>query len=163
MSTVGSVLGNVAAGAVSANPISAIVGLGKDLIDKFVPDPAAKAAAQAHVLDVQAQMQAEVIDQQNKIIEASSANVKDDHYMQWMRAFFCFSMTIMYIWNYAGCRFAGQQPVDIPTSMHAMFASIMLGFVGIPAGIEMAKQVAAMPGESSASVLGGVIKAGNKS
>jgi hypothetical protein len=160
MSDLATAIGAAASG---ANPITAAIGLGKDLIDKFIPDPAAKAAAQAHVLDVQAQMQSEVIDQQDKIIEAASANVKDDHYMQWMRAFFCFSMTIMYIWNYAGCRFVGQQPIEIPTSMHAMFATIMLGFVGIPAGIEMAKQVAAMPGESQASLLGGMIKAGNKS
>jgi hypothetical protein len=71
-------------------------------------------------------------------------------------------MTLMYIWNYAICRFFGQQPIDLPMSMHAMFATIMLGFVGIPAGIEMAKQVASMSGDSQVSVLG-MIKAGNKS
>ena len=164
MATPASGLGQLLGTAIStADPISSIVNLGKDLIDKFVPDPAAKAAAQAHVLDVQAQLQAETIDQQNKIIAAAAQNVSNDHYMMGMRAFFCFAMTIMYLWNYAGCRFFGQQPIDLPMSMHTMFATIMLGFVGIPAGIEMAKQVAAMPGESQASILGGLIKAGNKS
>jgi hypothetical protein len=43
-----------------------------------------------------------------------------------------------------------------------MFATIMLGFVGIPAGIEMAKQVASMQGDSQVSVLG-LVKAANKS
>jgi hypothetical protein len=37
----------------------------------------------------------------------------------------------------------------------------MLGFVGIPAGVEMVKQVMGMPGDSQVSVLG--IKVGNKS
>lgn len=158
-----SVLSDMAGAAVGANPISAIADFGKDLIDKFIPDPAAKAAAQLALLDRQNQMSLALIDQQNKVIAAAQGNMKDDHYMQWMRAFFCFSMTIMYIWNYAICRFFGQQPVDLPMSMHAMFATIMLGFVGIPAGIEMAKQVASMQGDSSASIMGGLIKAGNKS
>src|SRR5579885_3260637 len=47
----------VGAAASGANPITAIVELGKDLIDKFVPDPVAKAQASAHLLDVQAQLQ----------------------------------------------------------------------------------------------------------
>ncbi|HTH42879.1 MAG TPA: 3TM-type holin [Terracidiphilus sp.] len=164
MASAGSALGQALGAAV--NPTSAIssaINLGKDLIDKFIPDPQAKQAAQMHILDVQTQLQEAAIDQQNKVIAAAAQNVSNDHYMMWMRAFFCFSMTIMYIWNYAVCRFFGQAPVELPMSMHAMFATIMLGFVGIPAGIEMAKQIAAMPGESQASVMGGLIKAGNKS
>ncbi|HET6220165.1 MAG TPA: 3TM-type holin [Acidobacteriaceae bacterium] len=161
-SAVTSVLSGITGAAVSANPISAIADLGKDLIDKFIPDPALKAQAQMHLLDSQNQMAMAQIDQQNKVIAAAAQNVSNDHYMMGMRAFFCFSMTLMYIWNYAGCRFVGQAPIDLPMSMHAMFATIMLGFVGIPAGIEMAKQVAGMQGDSQVSVLG-LVKAGNKS
>jgi hypothetical protein len=153
-------LGSAAA---AVNPVSAIADLGRDLIDKFIPDPEKKAAAQLAILDKQNQMNLAVIDQQNKVIEAAQANMKDDHYMKWMRAFFCFIMTVLYVWNYAGCRFFSQTPVDLPTSMHVMFATIMLGFVGIPAGIEMAKQVAGMNGDSNVKLLGGVITAGNKS
>jgi Holin of 3TMs, for gene-transfer release len=158
MADVASIVGAAAAG---ANPVTAIVGLGKDLIDKFVPDPQAKAAAQAHLLDLQAQMQEALIDQQNRIIAATSANIKDDHYMQFVRAFFSISMIVLYIWNYAICRFFQQPPIDIPTSMHAMFATVVLGFVGIPAGIDATKQIMAMPGDSQVNVLG--VKIGNKS
>ena len=49
----------VGAAAAGANPVTAIVGLGKDLIDRFVPDPQAKAAAQG-------QMQQALIDQQKQ-------------------------------------------------------------------------------------------------
>lgn len=153
---------NILGAAVSgANPVTAIVGLGKDLIDKFIPDPQAKAAAQAHVLDVQAQLQQALIDQQNKIIATTSANVRDDQYMKAVRAFFSISMTILYLWNYALCRFFGQTPLDIPVSLTTMFGALMLGFVGIPAGIEATKQIMQMQGESQVSVLG--IKAANKS
>jgi hypothetical protein len=158
MADVASIVGAAAAG---ANPVTAIVGLGKDLIDKFVPDPQAKAAAQAHLLDLHAQMQEALIDQQNRIIAATSANIKDDHYMQFVRAFFSISMIVLYIWNYAICRFFQQPPIDIPTSMHAMFATVVLGFVGIPAGIDATKQIMAMPGDSQVNVLG--VKIGNKS
>jgi hypothetical protein len=158
MADVASIVGAAAAG---ANPVTAIVGLGKDLIDKFVPDPQAKAAAQAHLLDLQAQMQAALIDQQNKIIAATSANIKDDHYMQFVRAFFSISMTFLYVWNYAFCRFFHQPPLEIPASIHAMFATLMLGFIGIPAGVEATKTIMAMPGESQVNVLG--VKIGNKS
>jgi hypothetical protein len=141
-----------AAGA--ANPVTAIVGLGKDIIDKFVPDPHKKAEAQAHVLDVQAQIQQSLIEQQNEIIKATSSNVKDDQYMKAVRAFFSVSMTCLYLWNYAICRFFGQVPLDIPMSLTTMFGCMMLGFVGIPAGIEATKQIMLMPGESSVSTLG---------
>jgi hypothetical protein len=133
----------------------------KDLIDKFVTDPQAKAAAQAHLLDVQAQMQQALIDQQNKMIAATSANVKDDHYMQFVRAFFSISMTLVYIWNYALGRVFHQPPIDLPASLHAMFATLILGCIGIPAAIEALKQIMGLPGDSQVNVLG--VKIGNKS
>ncbi len=153
-------LASIAGAAVSANPISAIVGLGKDLIDKFIPDPAAKMQASAHLLDVQAQLQEAQIQQQNKIIEATSANIQSDHYMGRVRATFCYMIIALIAWNYAGCRFIHQSPIDIPATIFGMFTVIMLGFIGIPAGVEMVKQVMGMPGESQVSVLG--IKVGQK-
>lgn len=153
-------LAEIVGAAASANPISAIVGLGKDLIDKFVPDPQAKAAASAHLMDVQAQLQEAQIDQQNKIIAATSANIQSDHYMGKVRATFCYMVIALIVWNYAICRFFHQSPADIPVSIWGMFSVIMLGFVGIPAGIEAAKQIMAMPGDSSVSILG--VKASNK-
>lgn len=154
-------LAGLAGAAASANPISAIVGLGKDLIDKFIPDPAAKAAASAHILDVQAQLQEAQIDQQNKIIAATSANIQSDHYMSQVRATFCYVIISLIAWNYAICRFFHQPTQEIPASIFGMFTVIMLGFIGIPAGVEMVKQVMGMPGDSQVSVLG--VKVGNKS
>jgi hypothetical protein len=153
--------GIVGAAAAGANPISAIVDLGKDLIDKFIPDPAAKAAAAAHLLDVQTQLQEAQIEQQNKIIEATSANIQSDHYMGKVRATFCYMITGLILWNYAICRFFHQVPIEIPATIFGMFTVIMLGFIGIPAGVEMVKQVMGMPGNSQVSVLG--VKVGNNS
>lgn len=153
--------GLVGAAAAAANPITAIIQLGKDLIDKFIPDPAAKAQASAHLLDVQAQLQEAQIDQQNKIIAATSANIQSDHYMGQVRATFCYVIITLIAWNYAICRFFHQSPLDIPATIFGMFTVIMLGFVGIPAGVEMVKQVMGMPGDSQISVLG--VKVGNKS
>lgn len=143
-----------------ANTISAIVGLGKDLIDKFIPDPAAKAQASAHLLDVQAQLQEAQIDQQNKIIAATSANIQSDHYMGKVRATFCYMVIVLIAWNFAICKFFHQTQSEIPNAIWAMFTVIMLGFIGIPAGVEMVKQVMGMPGDSQISVMG--IKVGNK-
>jgi hypothetical protein len=153
--------GLVGAAAAGANPITAAIGLGKDLIDKFIADPQAKAAASAHVLDVQAQLQTAQIDQQNKIIAAASANIQSDHYMGKVRATFCYMIIVLIAWNFAICRFFHESPTDIPATIWLMFTTIILGFVGIPAGIEAVKQVMGMPGDSQVSVLG--IKVGNKS
>jgi hypothetical protein len=151
----------VGAAASGANPITAIVELGKDLIDKFIPDPVAKAQASAHLLDVQAQLQEAQIEQQNKIIEATSANIQSDHYMGRVRATFCYMIIALIAWNYAICRFFHQVSIEIPATIFGMFTVIMLGFIGIPAGVEMVKQVMGMPGDSQVSVMG--VKVGNKS
>jgi Holin of 3TMs, for gene-transfer release len=149
----------VGAAAAGADPITALIGLGKDLIDKFIPDPAAKAVAATRVLELQTQLQQAQIDQQNKIIAATSANLQSDHYMGKARATFCYTIIALIAWNYAICRFFHQGPLDIPATIFGMFTVIMLGFVGIPAGVEMVKQVMAMPGNSQVSVLG--VKVGN--
>jgi hypothetical protein len=151
----------VGAAAEGANPITAIVSLGKELIERFVPDPAAKAAAATHMLEIQAQLQADQIDQQNKIIAATSANIQNDHYMGRVRATFCYMIIALIAWNYAICRFFHQTPIEIPSTIFGMFTVIMLGFIGIPAGVEMVKQVMGMPGDSQISVMG--MKVGNKS
>lgn len=153
--------GIVGAAAAGANPITALVSLGKDLIDKFIPDPAAKLQASTHLLDMQTQLQEAQIEQQNKIIEATSANIQSDHYMGRVRATFCYMIIALIAWNYAICRFFHQSPIEIPATIFGMFTVIMLGFIGIPAGVEMVKQVMGMPGDSQVSVMG--VKVANKS
>jgi len=133
-----------------------------DIIGKFVTDPNAKLAAAQHALDLQAQLQTAELDAMTKQTQAADAAASNDHYLGGVRAFFCLAFTAMYIANYTGISHRlGFQPMDIPMNLNFIFAGIMLGFVGIPAGIEMLKQILAMPGESSISVPG--LKAMNKS
>jgi hypothetical protein len=94
-----------------------------------------------------------LIDQQKLMLEAGRVNPRDDQYMKGVRVFFSISMTCLYLWNYAICRFFHQVPLDIPMSLTTMFGCMMLGFVGIPAGIEATKHIMQMPGESSVDAL----------
>lgn len=152
---------DIAGSAMSANPVSAAISLGKDLIERFIPDPAAKAAAAQHLSDVQLQLSLAQIDQQNKIVEQASQNARGDNYLGAVRAGFCWMVIALMGWNYGVGPIFHQHPVDLPLSLITCFTTILLGFVGIPAGIEMAKQVAGMPGDSQVSILG--LKVGNKS
>lgn len=146
-------IADVAANITPMGLINSIASIAKPLLD-LIPNPADKMRAQQIVLDHQYGLQQSLIAQQDKEMDDATANIKGDTSMMRCRSFFCYSVTVLYIWNYALCRFAHQMPIDLPTSLHAMFATIMLGFVGIPAGIDMAKSIAAMPGDSSVSMLG---------
>jgi hypothetical protein len=160
MADVGTVLGEVAGGAVSGpiSGIAAIMDAAKGIIGKFVTDPSAKLEASQHLVDLQYQLQMAQLDAETKDVQAS-AGANNDHYLGSLRAFFGYSMTCLYVWNYAICRFFHQQPVDIPMNLNFIFATLMLGFIGVPAGIEAMKQVLGMPGASTVSVLG--VKASN--
>ena len=150
----------VGAAASGLNPVSSLVSLGKDLIERFVPDPAAKLQASQHLVDMQSQLQLAQLDAETKEIQAT-AGANNDHYLGGVRAYFCFAVTTLFIWNWGLGPVFKHPPVDIPGFVVATFATIMLGFVGVPAGIEMAKQIAGMPGDSQVSLLG--VKVGNKS
>lgn len=151
---------DIAGGAMSANPVSAAIGLGKDLIERFIPDPAAKAAAAAHLTDVQLQLSMAQLDQQNKLVEAAGKNLRADPSLGIVRAGFCWMVIALMGWNYGIGPIFHMTPIQLPLSLITCFTTILLGFVGIPAGVDMAKQVAAMPGDSQVSILG--IKVGNK-
>ncbi len=164
MADLTSIVGAAAAG---VNPVTAIVGLGKDLIDRFIPDPALKAAAASHLADVQLQLAEAQIDATTKQAEATTqqlqaaAPANNDHYMGAVRGTFGFVMIALYAWNYGIGPAVHQVTVQIPMNITVMFAVLLLGFVGVPAGIEMAKQIASMPGDSTVSLLG--LSVGNKS
>lgn len=174
---IASAIGTVAGGAVSGplSIVSSFVGLGKDLIDRFVPDPAAKLQAQQHLADQAAALQMAQIDQQNQMMKQASANIQADPHMSGQRAYFCGGITTLLLLNYTGItgvlsallnKWAGinlPTTFAIPASVLSIFAVIMLGFVGIPAALQMVQAVAGMPGESQIKLPFGLGSLGNKS
>ena len=155
----------VASGATSG-PISAVstlIGGVNDIIGKFVTDPNAKLEAQQHALDLQAQLQEAALDAMTKQTQAASDSAKNDHYLWGARAFFCYGFSALYLFVYSGlaAKILQAPAPQIPMNLNLIFAGVMLGCIGIPAGIEALKQIMAMPGESQVSVLG--VKIGNKS
>jgi Holin of 3TMs, for gene-transfer release len=166
-SAVGTVVGTAASGPLSI--VSTVADLGKDLIERFIPDPAAKLQASQHLVDVQQQLTLATIDQQNKQMEAASKNIANDPHMSSQRAYFCAGITTMLIFNYAGVPLLHAffhvdiTPLQIPASVLSIFAVIMLGFVGIPAALQMVQTVAGMPGDSQIKLPFGIGSIGNKS
>jgi hypothetical protein len=152
------IAGSVAAGATGW--VGALAEVAKPLIE-LIPNEKDKLAAQAHIADAQLNLSLAQIDQQNKIIAAASTNIGNDPHMSWVRAFFCFSMSLVYVWNYALCRVVGHTAMDFPNQLHWMFAALMLGLIGIPSVLDTFKSIMSLPGESQASVLG--VRVGNKS
>ena len=159
---VGSLIGGAASGPL--NIIQAVASLGQDLIDRFIPDPAQKIAAAQHLIDVQQALTLAQIDQQNKIMTATSTNQANDPHASGSRAYFCYGVTTMLLVNYGVAPFVASimhwpfQPFGIPPTIMGIFATIMLGWVGIPAGADMVKSVMGMDGDSSISALGVGIK-----
>lgn len=174
-----------AAGSAAAAPITGLGLIGKAIDDvaapllNLIPDPKAKAEAAAHIADQKYQLALVQIDQQNKILEAASSNIKSDPHSSASRAYFCGGITTMILVNYGVLPIinlifkTNLAPLEIPGNILWIFATIMLGFIGVPSVmgtlrdvmgsnlIGTAKSVLAMPGESQVSALG--IKLSNKS
>jgi hypothetical protein len=166
-SAIGTAVGTAASGPLSI--VSSFVDLGKDLIDRFIPDPQAKLAAQQHLADQSFQLQLAAIDQQNKMMAAASANIQADPHMSGQRAYFCGGITSMLLFNYAvvpllhAFLHVDMSPLAIPASVLSIFAVIMLGFVGIPAALQMVQTVAGMQGDSQIKLPLGMGTIANKS
>ncbi len=171
-SAIASAIGTAAGSAIAApltgasGILGAIAAIAKPLID-LIPDPKDKLAAQQHVADQQYALAVAQIDQQNKIIQAASDNLKADPHSSGARAYFCYGVTSLILANYGliplcnGLLHWQMAPFVIPANVLWIFATIMLGFVGVPSVMESLKSVMAMPGESQVSGLG--IKIANKS
>lgn len=172
--TIAGVVGTAAGSALTApltgaaSIISVIGEIAKPLID-LIPDPQKKLEAQQHVADQQFSLAMAQIDQQNKQMVAASANISTDTHMPGQRAYFCAAITSMLIFNYAGCPLLHAflkvdiAPLNIPWNVLAIFAVIMLGFVGIPAALQMVQSIAGMPGDSQIKLPLGLGSVGNKS
>jgi hypothetical protein len=164
MSELSNALGSVAGG-VAGGPLSAVgtvlAGV-NDIIGKFITDPNQKLAAQQHALDLQAQLQAAAMDAETKQTQSANDAAKNDHYLWGARAFFCYGFTALYLFVYSGiaAKLIHSQPPEIPMNLNFIFAGVMLGCIGIPAGLEAMKTIMAMPGESSVTLPG--FKASNK-
>jgi hypothetical protein len=153
-----SVLDAIVGVAGSASPLGAV----STLLDKalsFIPNPQDKLALQAHALDVQLDLQKAELAAEAQEIE-SNKEAQSDHYLGMVRGAFCWMVVALMSWNY-GLVFlfnwafkASIEHVDIPFSVLGMFSTIMLGFIGVPAGIEAVKQILAMPGVSSIKLPG---------
>lgn len=165
---VASIAGAVAQGATSGAGawITAIADIAKPLID-LIPDPQKKLEAQQHIADQQQALAMAQIDQQNKIIQAASDNMKADPHSSGARAYFCYGVTTLILANYGILPLTNAllktnlAPFEIPANVLWIFATIMLGFVGVPSVMETLKSVMGMPGDSQVSILG--MKIGNKS
>lgn len=151
------------AGAAASGPlggVAAVLDAAKGIIGKFVTDPSQKLEASQHLVDLQYQLQMAQLEAETKDVQAS-AGANSDRYLGRLRAFYGYSMTLLYLWNYALCRFFHQQPYDIPMYVNLTFAALLLGFIGVPAAIEMLERVMGMPGDSAVKVLG--VQVSNKS
>jgi len=162
MSQITDAIGAAAAG---ANPITALVSLGKDLIDRFIPDPAEKAAALAHLQDQQLTMALAQIDQQTKLTQQAGANIQNDG-LSGLRKGFGYAVVSGFVWDTVICSIPQfhLKPVDIPPMFLTAFIALILGMEGTPFlrnVLDSAKTVALAPGDSSVSVLG--VKVANKS
>lgn len=167
-SAVGTAVGSAVAAPVSGASalITAIATIAKPLID-LIPDPQKKLEAQQHIADQQQALALAEIDQQNKIMAAASENLKADPHTTGARAYFCYGITTLLLVNYGVLPIVGMvfhmtiTPFEVPSNILWIFATLMLGFVGVPSVMDTLKSVMGMPGDSQVSVLG--IKVGNKS
>ncbi len=148
------IISEVAGGVASANPVTAISQLGESLLDRFVPDPAQKQAAQAQVLQYQLQLQEAQIDAQNKLIASQAGDGESG-----ARCIFLYAGIALYLFNYGFCHLLRLDSVQIPTAFHLIFATGILGPVGIE-GFKTLSSIMSLPGESSVQIPG--IKVVNK-
>ena len=166
-SAVGTAVGTAVSGATA--PLQGIFGLIDSIGIKalsFIPDPEKKLEFQQHTMDVQAKAATDQLAAITAQIQAQAGN--GDKSLWKERAFFCVTMTLLYVWNYAICRFFHQVPIEFPAYLHLIFVTIMLGLTGAPTAfgaltdlLKSIPGIMALPGDSQVSVLG--VKIGNKS
>jgi hypothetical protein len=143
--------------------------LAKDLIDKFVPDPAAKAAALAAIDQNKVQMQQMENDLEEKLNETAGENIRadaasGDKFTQRARPTFMYIVESILAFNFIGVPIAQMfgakiAPLVLPGDLLTLFGVCVTGYV-MSRGLE---KVAAMPGDSQVSLAGGLVKIGQKS
>ena len=164
----GTAVGSAATAA--AAPVTGIVQVIGSLVSKaldFIPDPAKRLELQQHAMDLQAAAAAQELDAVTKQVQAASVASASDSSLWRVRSFFCYTMCLILTFNLVvvpllhGFGHVEIAPLMLPTNLLAVFAIIMVGLTGVPAGFQAIQSIMQMPGESQVSVLG--VKVGNKS
>ena len=133
----------------------------------FIPDPAKKLELQSHAMDLQATAAAQELDAAAKQVQAASAASAGDTSLWRVRSFFCFSITGTIVFNLVAVPLLHAffhldiSPINLPTNLLSVFAIIMVGLTAVPQAMGVIRDIMAMPGISTVSVLG--VKAGNAS
>jgi len=134
-------------------PCEGVASLVRDLIDRFVPDPAAKLAATQHALDVQAQLaqqgtfaeRADAAATAGQVAVNQAEAASSDPLQHW-RGGLGWVCTFAYGWNFvlqplclAAAAIAGRT-VQLPALELAPLATLTLGMLGL-GGLHVAERI----------------------
>jgi uncharacterized membrane protein (DUF106 family) len=144
-----------------------VAGFAKSVIERFVPDPAAKAAAIQKLAENQIEVQKMSDDLEVKLNDIAGQNIRadaasGDTFTERARPMFMYIIESILVFNYIGIPIAQMfgshiTPIVLPPDLLTLFGISVTGYV-------MARSVdkaLALPGDSSVNVAG-IIKAGNK-
>lgn len=147
--------------------VGGLSSLAQTIIEKFVPDPQAKAQAlqqlqanQIEVLKMQDDLETKLNDIAGQNIRADASS--GDKFTQRARPLFMYMVEAILGFNYIGVPIAQMfgskvTPIALPGDLLTLFGVCVTGYVMA----RTADKAAALPGDSSVSILG--MKIGNKS
>lgn len=147
--------------------VGGLSSLAQTIIEKFVPDPQAKAAALQQLQQNQIEIQKMNDDLEVKLNDIAGQNVRadaasGDKFTERARPTFMYIVEFILAFNFIGIPIANMfgskvQPLVLPADLLTLFGVCVTGYV-------MSRTVdkaLALPGESQVNVLG--VKLGNKS
>lgn len=147
--------------------VGGLSSLAQTIIEKFVPDPQAKAAALQQLQQNQIEIQKMSDDLEVKLNDIAGQNVRadaasGDKFTERARPTFMYIVEFILAFNFIGIPIANMfgskvQPLVLPADLLTLFGVCVTGYV-------MSRTVdkaLALPGESQVNVLG--VKLGNKS
>lgn len=147
--------------------VGGIASLAQTIIEKFVPDPQAKAQALLQLQANQIEVQKMQDDLEAKLNETAGENIRadaasGDKFTQRARPLFMYMVEAILGFNYIGVPIAQMfgsktTPLSLPPDLLTLFGVCVTGYVFA----RTADKAAALPGDSSVSILG--MKIGNKS
>lgn len=140
----------------------------KDLIGEFHMSPEDKAKAQQAVVDAQAAAEQRGADLEEKLNDIAGQNIRadalsGDRYTSRARPTFMYIVEFILAFNYIGLPFLhiwapSAVSLVLPTDLLTLFGVCVTGYVTA----RSVDKISAMPGDSTVSVFGGLIKATQK-